>query len=498
MPQLNKSLIKPLIKLSFNIAIASLLLSAIGCQQTHIEFTDLTEPSLPAFDQLQGAPTLAPLVITPTNALLSKSLNSELTLYQLHNTLSGLNHLSLVAYSTAPMTNLDVIVQAFTEKKHWLAQQSSLACTESLRIRASMHSLTISIDCPSSAAQASELLMQFWQADSFDQIDIANVRRQLKLAKHINTYSGAEIDHVWAEKILGEQHIYNQALNNSELADELNLSKLNQIRDRIFAQSKWAILTNAQLGQDPQFIATVTQQFESLAFNSQTTTLRLDSKPAKTQTTPLSNSNKTLFIIDAPGSVKTQVRIGYPLDSADQDGNSIQNCQLLASWLGRSFSGRLYYDLREVRGLTYGIYGRCFDNPLSRTLKFYGSTKLEHTGAFIHGVLDHLTLATESQASLNEINALQTYLTSQEMLRQANYRAIEADTIKQLVRGIPLAQKQAEHIRLNQLTASQLQQIAHSVFSKTPYIVIRGDRDKIEADLRQKLPDWELIEAQAN
>ena len=498
MQQQNNALVKPLIKLGIKIMIASLLLSAIGCQQTHIEFTDLKEPSLPAFDQLKGAPSLAPLAITPTNELVSKSLNSELTLYQLHNTLSGLNHLSLVAYSTAPMTNLDVIVQAFTEKKRWLAQQSPLACTESLRIRANMHSLTLSIDCPRSAEQASELLMQFWQADSFDNIDIANVRRQLKLAKHINAYSGAEIDAVWADKILGEQHIYNQALNNRDLADELDLPKLNQIREVIFAQSKWAILTNAQLAQDQQFIATVTQQFESLAVSAQTATMLRDSKPVINPTTPLSNSNKTLFIIDAPGSVQTQVRIGYPLNAADQDGNSIQNCKLLASWLGRSFSGRLYYDLREVRSLTYGIYGRCFDNPLSRTLKFYGSTKLEHSGAFIHGVLDHLALAAESKASLNEISALQTYLTSQEMLRQANYRAIEADTIKQLVRGISRSQKQAEHIRLNQLTASQLQQIAHSVFSKTPYIVIRGDRDKIEADLRQKLPDWELIEAQAN
>ncbi|MGS0725810.1 insulinase family protein, partial [Shewanella sp. 0m-11] len=159
------------------------------------------------------------------------------------------------------------------------------------------------------------------------------------------------------------------------------------------------------------------------------------------------------------------------------------------------FSGRLYYDLREVRGLTYGIYGRCFDNPLSRTLKFYGSTKLEHSGAFISGVLDHLALASQTPASTAEVSTLKNYLTSQQMLRQASYRAVEFDSIKQLVRGYEPEREQKEAARLAALTPAQLQQIASSVFNNTPYIVIRGDSDKIREDIKQKLPEWNIVNA---
>ncbi|MCL1137601.1 M16 family metallopeptidase [Shewanella pneumatophori] len=486
------------------------LFGLLGCQQTQIEFTAAAEPSLPVFNSLQGAPIVTPLTSTSATALSNEALsieslekspfNSELKRYSLNNTLSGLNHISLVAYSQQPLQNLDVLLQAFIEKTTWLAQQSNLACSESLRIRASMHSLTMSIDCPDSPELASSLLLQFWQANSFNEIDIANVRRQLKLAKHINAYSGAEIDDVWAKKILGEQHIYNQALNDTSLAAELDLTKLNQVRDKIISQSKWALLTNQSLAKNNEFSAKLAQDLAALTAKSQ----QVAPQPLSTfkLKVPASNSQKTLFIIDAPGSVQTQVRIGYPLavdePNQQQTADDIQDCKLLASWLGRSFSGRLYHDLREVRGLTYGIYGRCFDNPLSRTLKFYGSTKLEHSGAFISGVLDHLALATESSASIDEVNALKTYLTSQKILRQANYRAIEADTIKQLIRGSSTEQQQAQNRRLDALTPEQLQGIAQSVFLNTPYIVIRGDRAKIESDLKQKLPEWTLVAVSAD
>ncbi|WP_299804651.1 pitrilysin family protein [uncultured Shewanella sp.] len=548
-----KQLMKPLV---CSTLLLSIMLSLLGCQQTQITFTPTAKPQLPVFDKLQGAPEIAALdyqasapaerlVLSPElKVQLGQEPKQELELYLFNDTPSGLTHLSLVAYSKAPMANLDVLVAAFREKRRWIVQQSSLACAETLSIRVSMHSLTISIDCPyspSSARSATKLLMQFWQAESpdrvgsFDEIDIANVRRQLKLAKHINAYSGAEIDQVWAKKLLGEQHVYNQALNDKALADELDLTKLNQVRDTILAQSKWAFFANNSLErafdkqpeldfnnspeqgfnkqlergfnkqlergshkepeQSSALLPMLNKQFETIATQQSQTLTPFPT--AKNHTAP-SNDNKTLYLIDAPASVQTQVRIGYPLDASDNNIDSIQDCKLLASWLGRSFSGRLYYDLREVRGLTYGIYGRCFNNPLSRTLKFYGSTKLEHTGAFISGVLDHLALAAQTPASNAEVTALKNYLTSQKMLYQANYHNVELDSIKRLILGYQPEQEQQTSARLAGLTPEQLQQIARSIFTNTPYIVIRGDMDKIKSDLTDKLPEWTITEVSAD
>ncbi|MCL1051776.1 insulinase family protein [Shewanella abyssi] len=493
--------------------VAYLGLTLLGCQQTQIDFTDTSAASLPQFTPIKGAPAVEPMRFEQTHTAQQQALPNGSKLFMLNDQKSGLDHLTLVAYSPKqPFTNVDVLIRAFEEKRRWLVANTALSCAQSLTFRPSLHSIAIGISCHQLPTEASELLISFWQANSFDNIDIANVRRQLKLAKHINAFSGAEINTVWAKTILGEQHIYNQALNDSSLADSLTLESLNQIREQIQSQADWAVLTNPKLLQDnreqPQTLLAA-----ALELNNTTGIIKDDNQHIEAQplsVVPLGNSSKTLYIIDAPGSVQTQVRIGYPLTRdlketqvnqpllPSQASTGAQDCQILASWLGRSFSGRLYYDLREVRGLTYGIYGRCYDNPLSRTIKFYGSTKLQHTGAFIDGVLKHLALAAESPASQAELTAVKTYNTSKLLLRQDNPMALEVDTIRQLTSGYSPLYPQEFAANIDALTAERLQTIAAKVFSRSPYIVIRGDADKISADLQQKLPDWQLIEVSAN
>ncbi|QQX82617.1 insulinase family protein [Shewanella sp. KX20019] len=484
-------------------------LTLLGCQQTQIDFTDTSAASLPQFVPIKGAPAVEPMRFEQSQTVEQKALPNGSKLFVLNDPKSGLDHLTLVAYSPKqPFRNVDVLNRAFEEKRRWLVANTALSCTQSLTFRPSLHSIAIGISCHQLSTEASELLISFWQANSFDNIDIANVRRQLKLAKHINAFSGAEINTVWAKTILGEEHIYNQALNDRSLADSLTLKSLNKIRDQIQSQADWAVLTNPRLlkdnGEQPQTLLAAATALNNSSSKSQHT------EALSLPVVPFGNSSKTLYIIDAPGSVQTQVRIGYPLTRdlketrlnqpvlPSQASSDAQDCQILASWLGRSFSGRLYYDLREVRGLTYGIYGRCYDNPLSRTIKFYGSTKLQHTGAFIDGVLKHLALAAQSPASQAELTAVKTYNTSKLMLQQDNPMALEVDTIRQLTSGYSPLYPQEFADSIDALTAKRLQTIAAKVFNRTPYIVIRGDAGKISVDLQQKFPDWQLIEVTEN
>lgn len=486
----------------------------LGCQQTHIEFTDSVSTTLPQFNNIQAAPVVNAMHFEVKHSVEQQNYVDGSKLFVFSDPQSGLDKLTLVAYSKQPFANMDVLLAAFEQKRRWLSAKQSLSCVDSIRFRPSLHSIAISISCHQLPAEAATLLSDFWQVDSFNEIDISNVKRQLKLAKHINAFSGAEIDTVWAKTILGETHTYNQALNDSELADNLTLASLNAVKDKILSQSSWAVLSNKALlssetGEKslPNILLSDAVAL-SVAVNAATD--NSDILPINQPDIALGNEQKNLYIIDAPGSVQTQIRVGYPLARNSSttathqkpvildSSASAQDCQLLASWLGRSFSGRLYYDLREVRGLTYGIYGRCYDNPLSRTIKFYGSTQLQHSGAFIDGVLKHLTLAVDSPVSQAELKAIKTYNSSKLLLRQDNPMALEVDTIRQLTSGYSPAYQQMFADKIAQLNADELQAIANNVFSRTPYIVIRGDLEKIRQDLQQKLPGWQIIEVSAN
>ncbi|EDQ02100.1 hypothetical protein [Shewanella benthica] len=49
-------------------------------------------------------------------------------------------------------------------------------------------------------------------------------------------------------------------------------------------------------------------------------------------------------------------------------------------------------------------------------------------------------------------------------------------------------------IQIKELTGEELIQMSQSIFNSPPYILLRGDADKISGDLKDKLPDWHIEE----
>ncbi|MFB2728042.1 M16 family metallopeptidase [Shewanella mangrovisoli] len=482
-------------------------ITLMACQQTQLNFTATQAPSLASFDTPTQLPEVG-LIHLPTESAFIDVVPDGLTLpYQLHRVQSsqGLsNRVSLVAISpNKPFENPDILQFALQEKALSLALNQPDACLETFETRVTLHSINLSLACPMPVNHLYRLLIQFWQADAFSEhavaaVDIDNIRRQLKLNKHLNAFSGAEIDKVWRDKLLGATHPYNQTINNQALYDSLTLSELSQLQQRTFAQAKWHLFLESTEAEEAEF-----DLKQSLALWPSNTDLSLPTastkaKPLNRATSSIKQSH-TIYLIDAPGSVQTQVRIGYALDDKHLSTQDIPlACRSLAAILGRSFSGRLYYDLREQRGLTYGIYGQCANAPLATSIKFYGSTAIEHTGAFVVGILAHLNLLASAPASEGEIAALKTYLIGEALLTQDNPSQRETQFIHQLVLGLDPLSNQAMNAKLQDLTPAQLQQLTQQAFSGEPLVILRGDVDRITADLTHKLPGWQLEVVKVN
>ncbi|MCS6095407.1 M16 family metallopeptidase [Shewanella baltica] len=522
--------------------VMALLLSA--CQQTQIVFTPTEPPSLASFDTPNSLSNHLPesgVIIPATDPMFSDEVHAELDLpYQLHrlasvqsnhalnsnslsthalsnNSLS--NRVSLAAISPqAPFNNPYILQIALQEKARALAISLADPCLETFGIRVSLHSINLSLTCPDDVNHIYGLLMQFWQPNTFVDattapVDIDNIRRQLKLNKHLNAFSGAEIDKVWREKLLGPEHAYNKVLNNDALFDSLSLKQLQQIQQQAASQAQWHLFLPNSQAKNAEFDLQASIKLWPLL----TTSFPKSSPQADKLETTTPKQTQKIFLIDAPGSVQTQVRLGYRIgfridhsinhaightvdselgDMSEKSQLSSQevalSCRSLSALMGRSFSGRLYYDLREKRGLTYGIYGQCANAPLSSSIKFYGSTAIEHTGAFVVGILDHLALVKTQSASQGEINALKTYLMGEDVLSQDNSIQRENQYLQQLATGLTQVDVQQLNAELQALTPKRLQHLANRAFSGEPLIILRGDIDRIIPDLTSKLPEWQL------
>ncbi|WP_037457963.1 M16 family metallopeptidase [Shewanella sp. HN-41] len=486
---------------------AVLLLSA--CQQTHLVFTPTKPPSLASFEtpaSLSSALPKSGIIIPTAGSTFTDEVPAQLDLpYQLHREVSTqrhnhLNHrVSLAAVSPhIPFDNPDILQIAFQEKARALAISRADPCLESFNIRVTLHSINLSLVCPDEVNHLYDLLLQFWQPDTFDgaataAVDVDNIRRQLKLNKHLNAFSGAEIDKVWRDKLLGPEHPYNRVLNNDALFDSLSLKQLQQIQHQAAMQAQWHLFLPGSQAKHAEF--------DLQASIKSWPTLDKSLPEADKSKTAKPKQTKKIYLIDAPGSVQTQVRLGYAIDSALGDMSATSqlssqdvalSCRSLAALMGRSFSGRLYYDLREKRGLTYGIYGQCANAPLSSSIKFYGSTAIEHTGAFVVGIIDHLALVKTQSASQGEVDALKTYMIGEDLLSQDNSIQRESQYIHQLATGLTQGEVQQLNAELQALTPERLQQLANTAFSGDPLIILRGDIDRIIPDLKSKLPEWLL------
>ncbi|MGI2157266.1 M16 family metallopeptidase [Shewanella baltica] len=526
--------------------VVALLLSA--CQQTQIVFTPTEPPSLASFEipyPLDNHLPESGVIIPATDPMFSDEVHTELDLpYQLHRLASvqsthdlssnGLsthalsrnslsNRVSLAAISPqAPFNNPDILQVTLQEKARALAISLADPCLETFSIRVSLHSINLSLTCPDDVNHIYGLLMQFWQPNTFVDattapVDIDNIRRQLKLNKHLNAFSGAEIDKVWREKLLGPEHAYNKVLNNDELFDSLNLKQLQQIQQQAASQAQWHLFLPNMQAKNAEFDLQASIKQWPMLTKSLPKSLSKSSSHADKLETTTPKQTKKIYLIDAPGSVQTQVRLGYRIDyridhsinhaighTVDSELGDMSetsqlssqeialSCRSLSALMGRSFSGRLYYDLREKRGLTYGIYGQCANAPLSSSIKFYGSTAVEHTGAFVVGILDHLALVKTQSASQGEINALKTYLIGEDLLSQDNSIQRENQYLQQLATGLTQVDVQKLNAELQALTPKRLQQLANGAFSGEPLIILRGDIDRIIPDLTSKLPEWQL------
>lgn len=123
----------------------------------------------------------------------------------------------------------------------------------------------------------------------------------MKLNKHLNAFSGAEIDKAWRDKLLGTTHPYNKSVNNEALFDSLSLNELSRLQQRTFAQANWQLFlpNNAQAEFDLKQSLTLWPTYVNKDSPSPSALINtvLAQKPPQ---------SRTLYVIDAPGSVQTR------------------------------------------------------------------------------------------------------------------------------------------------------------------------------------------------
>jgi predicted Zn-dependent peptidase len=187
-------------------------------------------------------------------------------------------------------------------------------------------------------------------------------------------------------------------------------------------------------------------------------------------------------VVNRPGSVQTAIALGEPAINRthpDYDAMTVLN-----QILGGS-NGRLYRELRERKGYTYGVYS------FARALRYRGDwraqmdVRTEVTDAAVRDLLAELAKMRDEQVPANEFRDAQRSLTASFALSLENPAELLNLYIVRQLYNYPADYWDRYTDRITAVTPAQVQAIARKYLDpKRLQIVAVGDTAKIEPALR--------------
>jgi predicted Zn-dependent peptidase len=135
---------------------------------------------------------------------------------------------------------------------------------------------------------------------------------------------------------------------------------------------------------------------------------RAGKRAAPTYATPPLRSDRTILVVDRPGSVQSVIYMGnLAIARANREWIPLMVSNQV---LGGSAASRLFMDLREKRSLTYGAYSAIGERVEVGPFLAYASVRTEVTREALGAFFQHLELIHDEPASPEELTNAKRFL----------------------------------------------------------------------------------------
>ena len=196
-----------------------------------------------------------------------------------------------------------------------------------------------------------------------------------------------------------------------------------------------------------------------------------------------------VHLVDRPGSAQTEVRIGN-LALARKHPDWIK-FDMSSDILGGGSTGRLFLDVREEKGLTYGVYSRMAAGQAPGTWQIW--TKTKTTGEMLTALFGHIKKMRTEEPTQREYDEVLTQAIGSFPL------GIEtADQIASRVRTILTFDLPADYWKtyrdeVRKVQIGDIKAMARKYMHDVPVVVVVGRADKIESQVKAALPDATIV-----
>jgi predicted Zn-dependent peptidase len=192
----------------------------------------------------------------------------------------------------------------------------------------------------------------------------------------------------------------------------------------------------------------------------------------------------TIHLVDRPGSVQSNITVLS--DAPPRNNPDLPELNVVNATLGGGFSGRLFQNLREKHGWTYGAMSAFDYKKLAGDFEASAETRNEVTGPAVAEILKEITRIREEPAQESEI-ALQrqynvgNYLLSLENTSRTAQRVQDIDLY-----GLPADFYKTYAHRMSVVTPAQVEELAKKYLTvENVAIVVVGEAKEIKPELEK-------------
>ena len=193
-------------------------------------------------------------------------------------------------------------------------------------------------------------------------------------------------------------------------------------------------------------------------------------------------------IVDRPASVQSVVAIASTVNLTKGSPNDIPS-NVMNNILGGGFSGRLFANLREKHGFTYGAYSSISPSKQIGIFSAEASVRNEKTDSSIQEILNELNTIRNSKVGDTELSRMKNYLAGGFARSLESPNTIAKFALSIAVNHLPEDYYQKYLTNLAAVDAQKVQEVATALLNPARmHIVIVGNAKQIAKGLEKYGP----------
>ena len=320
---------------------------------------------------------------------------------------------------------------------------------------------------------------------TFPEEEIALYRRNAIQGLESQRANAAFLANEQVDRILFGEHPYSIISPSAADIEKISRENLTAFHQKMFAPNNAILIVVGDVDRE-ELLAEIGENFGGWK-QREIENVEFPAPPDRTAT--------TLTVVDRPGSAQSNIVLAnLAINRTSPDYFPVL---LMNQVLGAGASSRLFMNLREEKGYTYGAYSRLDTRRLAGSFEATAEVRTPVTGDSLHEFFYELNRIRDEQVSEKELNDAKNFLTGVFPLRVETQEGLTNMIVSQQLYDLPEDYLQTYRDNVNAVTIEEVERAAKKYITPDKIaIVVVGDAAEVLPQVKSYSAEIEVFDTE--